>query len=113
MKVIIAGGRKIIDYSLVEKAVKESGFDITEVVSGKARGVDLLGETWAVHHNLPVKLFPADWTKYRNGAGPIRNKQMAEYADALIVVWDGKSSGTADMIENAKKRGLKVYIERV
>ena len=47
MKVIIAGSRGVEDYALVEEAVKQSGFDITEVVSGTARGVDLLGEHWA------------------------------------------------------------------
>lgn len=40
MKVIIAGSRTIEDGSLIEQAVQESGFAITEVVSGCAPGVD-------------------------------------------------------------------------
>ena len=48
MKVIIAGSRDITDYSLVCRAISESKFDITEVISGTARGVDTLGEKWAV-----------------------------------------------------------------
>ena len=40
----------------------------------------------------------------------MRNRQMAENADALIAYWDGESRGTKNMIEEAKKRGLKIPI---
>lgn len=46
MRTIIAGSRSITDYALIQKAVSESGFEITEVVSGGAIGVDRLGERW-------------------------------------------------------------------
>jgi len=110
MKVIIAGSRTITDIELVEKAIEDSPFDITEVVTGCARGVDTLGIKFAWEHMIPKKEFPADWDKYGKAAGFIRNKQMAEYADALIAVWDGKSKGTAHMIDIAKKEGLEVFI---
>ena len=100
MRVIIAGSRNISDRSGLLKAIKQSGFDITEVVSGKARGVDTIGETWAVANDIPIKQFPADWSKHGNAAGPIRNSMMAEYADAAIIIWDGKSAGTLNMIKN-------------
>jgi hypothetical protein len=105
MKIVIAGSRHIIDPSIVEKAIKESGFlgAISEIVSGGARGVDSLAEEYARDTGIPFKLFPADWDKYGKAAGPIRNQQMAEYADALIAVWDGKSKGTLNMINNMKK----------
>jgi hypothetical protein len=86
-------------------------FDITEVVSGGARGVDRLGEEFAVAHHLHVKRFLPNW-KLGRGAGFIRNIEMAEYADALIAIWDGVSRGTAQMIREAKKRGLRVYVFR-
>lgn len=113
MKTIIAGGRDVTDYSAVVSAIKESGFVITEVVSGKARGVDKLGELWAEAYSIPVKLFPADWAKHGRAAGPIRNEQMAKYADALIAVWDGESRGTGDMIKQATKLGLQVFVFRL
>lgn len=110
MKTIIAGSRAIKDYLIVEHAIKESGFQITEVVCGDAPGVDRLGAKWADKHHIPVKHFPADWDKHGKAAGPIRNDQMAKYASALIAVWDGVSSGTEDMIEKAKKRGLSGFV---
>ena len=110
MKVIIAGSRTISDRESVEAAIKASGFEITEVVCGMARGVDTEGFNWAKDNNIPVKEFHADWEKYGRAAGPIRNKQMAEYADALIAFWDGKSRGTKHMIDLAKRANLKVRI---
>lgn len=113
MRTIIAGGRDITDYKLVQKAVKNSGFNITIVISGAQRGVDALGERYAEDNHLPCERYPADWKKFDKSAGPIRNRQMAENADALIAVWDGNSKGTKNMIETAEKFGLKVYVEIV
>lgn len=112
MKTIIAGSRGIKSYRDVCLAVRESGFadSITEVVSGGAAGVDSLGERWARTRNLPVKHFLPDWKAHGKAAGIIRNHQMGDYAQALIAVWDGKSKGTKDMIDYAKKKGLKVFV---
>lgn len=112
MKVIIAGGRDITCPFVVGQAVEASGFTVSEVVSGGARGVDSLGEAWAKANGVGIKSFPADWCKYGRGAGPIRNAEMAEYADALIAIWDGKSPGTADMVRRATEKCLKVYVYR-
>ena len=113
MKVIIAGGRTITDYSLVLSALGESEFTPTEIVSGMAPGVDTLAIQFANENNLPLVEFHADWNKYKRAAGPIRNRQMAEYGDALVAIWDGDSRGTKNMIEEATKRGLKVYVHRI
>lgn len=110
MKVIIAGTRSVDDYGLVVQAVERSGYTITEVVSGCATGIDRLGEQWARANNVPIKEMPANWTQYGNSAGPMRNRQMAEYADAAIIVWDGKSRGTRNMIENMIRRKKPYYI---
>lgn len=109
MKVCIAGSRLITDMELVFKCIGRSKMDITEVVSGGAKGVDLLGEAYAIKHFLPIVPFWADWQKYGKCAGPIRNRQMAEYCNAAIIVWDGESSGTRNMIECMKSLG-KPYI---
>ena len=112
MKVIIAGGRDFNDYLLLLQAVVKANFDVTEVVSGGAKGADSLGELFARDMDLSLKRFPADWDKHGRAAGPIRNGEMAGYADALIAMWDGVSTGTANMIKQAKDRGLKVHVER-
>lgn len=98
MKVVIAGSRSIQKQEDVDYAMSFCPFEITEVVSGGATGVDTLGENWAKANNIPVKVFPAQWDLHGKAAGFIRNEQMAKYADALIAIWDGKSRGTEHMI---------------
>lgn len=113
MKVIVAGSRGVTDYALVERAIHESGFDVTEVVSGTARGVDRLGERWAAEHGIPVAPFPAQWkvgSKQNFGAGLLRNAMMADYADALVAIWDGESRGTKHMIASATANGLRIHV---
>ena len=110
MKVIIAGSRRITNMEHVRKAVSDSGFPITEVVSGTALGVDRLGELWAEENNIPVKPFKPKWDEYGRGAGHIRNAEMAKHADALIAVWNGVSPGTNNMIDMANKMKMPVYV---
>jgi hypothetical protein len=119
VKVIIAGTRTVKDWRTVQVAILESDWqdEVTEVVSGASiddvynsrLSADVLGAIWANFNGIPFVCFPADWTQYGKAAGPIRNEQMAQYADALILVWDGKSKGSADMKRKAQQRGLKIY----
>lgn len=115
MRTIIAGSRWITDATAVYRAIDLSGFKISEVVSGGARGVDAIGEMWAAYWGIPIKRFPAIW-RDKDGqrdmqAGLKRNSEMARYADALIAVWDGRSSGTKHMIDQANYYGLKhIYV---
>ena len=113
MKIIIAGCRHIKNYDLVVQAVKESGFEITEVVCGAANGVDSLGERYAKENGIKLSYFYADWKNLGKKAGYARNEQMGNYGQALIAVWDGKSPGTKHMISYAKKKKLLVYVKNI
>lgn len=117
MKVIIAGLRGFNDYDLfkneLEKLIHNNAIDISEIVSGGASGVDEMAERYADEKMIPIKVFYADWKKYGRGAGPVRNKEMAEYVGekgALIAFWDYKSKGTGSMIKIAKKNNMYIYI---
>lgn len=87
---------------------------IDSVVEGEARGADTLGCKWAESRNIPVKKFPADWTKYGKAAGPIRNQQMLDEGRPDIVVAFhkdiGSSKGTLDMVVRANKAGIPVIV---
>lgn len=114
MRVIIAGSRSITDYQIVEEAVKESGLEISVVISGAARGVDRLGEEYALRHGILLERYPADWDKHGRSAGYVRNTEMAGKADALIAIMDKEGSkGTKHMIQEANKRGLIVHVKLV
>ena len=127
MKVIIAGGRDFEDYEMVKKAIEQSGFDITEVVSGGAKGADSLGERWAGENGIPITKFPAKWNdlkapgvairtnrwgkKYNANAGFDRNGDMAKYVGpegGLIALPGG--NGTKNMIKLANKHKVRVHV---
>ncbi len=126
LKVIIAGGRDFClvegshtkyDFEKVEEALKQIHSILhkhnpdVEIVDGCARGADRVGRIYSNQVlQKRTKEFPAMWDIHGKSAGHIRNAEMADYADALIAFWDGKSRGTANMIENARKRGLKIKI---
>lgn len=113
VRAIIAGGRNITNIGLVHLAITEAveahDWEIIEVVSGGAQGVDRMGEALALQHRRKVKRFPADWHMYGKVAGPIRNKQMGIYADVLILIWDGISPGSANMYETMAKLGKPIW----
>jgi hypothetical protein len=111
-KVIVAGGRDFSDYDLLKSKLDNLlvDRDPVEIVSGTARGADKLGEFYAKRTQLAVALFPANWDLYGKSAGYRRNEEMAEYADALVAFWDGKSRGTKHMIDLANKSGIQVRV---
>lgn len=122
MKVIIAGGRDFewtdehlfkIDHYL-SRYKQDSCLPLfnVEMVTGCAKGADQIPYFYNEWHGVPIKEFPADWDSHGKKAGILRNKEMAQYADALIAFWDGKSRGTKHMIEEAKRQGLKVRVIR-
>lgn len=114
INVIIAGSRSFNDYDLLchecDKILQHYTETEIAVFTGGADGADALGEKYAKERNYTVRRFPADWKTYGRAAGPIRNGQMAEEANILICFWDGKSKGTEDMINKAKKKNIQIFI---
>ncbi len=123
MKTIIAGSRTVgrmgtrswnYDHlaDLVRQAVVESGFEITVVISGGAVGPDRAGEIWAEATETPMEQFKPNW-RLGKGAGLARNCDMVARADAIIALYDGKSTGTLDTIGKMKRSGKKVFVLNV
>lgn len=112
MKLVIAGTRTLkVAPEDILAFICHNKLDLTleEVVSGGAKGIDTNAIAMAKANNLPYKVFEADWNTHGKAAGPIRNKQMADYADALLLIWDGKSKGSANMKSTMKKLNKPVY----
>ncbi len=114
MKLIIAGSRGLGNLQYVDEAYESSPFIATEIVSGGARGVDSLGERYAIHIlKIPVQVFIPSWDTFGKRAGILRNIEMGNYADALLAIWDGSSKGTKHMIEYMKSLSKPVFVYKI
>lgn len=120
MKLIIAGSRDLeltlthLDDIMTELKVPIE--TVTEVVSGGASGIDTLGELWAECRPDPLKMvrFEADWNTHGKAAGPMRNKQMAIYADmALVIMKKGGSPGSKNMKDHMHRMKKPVFVYEV
>jgi len=113
MRLIVAGSRKVTDYDVVKAAIDgliAKGIVINTIIEGAARGVDSLASRYALEHAIENVRVPAEWKIHHRGAGPVRNRKMAEMGNALLAIWDGSSNGTKNMIDCAKNKKLPVYI---
>jgi hypothetical protein len=130
-RVIVCGSRTFWDGRLMfrkldkilaklKRPIIVSGGQSGETWHRKKRiktGADYWGEQWAYAHWHTVKLFPADWEKHGKAAGMIRNKEMVLWAAErkpayCVAMWDGKSPGTLNTINLARKYGLSTIIVR-
>ena len=114
MKLIVAGSRDITDEIVVRCAidfarlylVRDSKPAITELVSGACEGVDRCAEAYAQYEGMPVTQFPADWDRHGKAAGPLRNAEMAKYADAALILRYPESKGSLSMAREARAAGI-------
>lgn len=114
MKVVVCGSRGIDDRAAVRMAIEDADLafgPIEEIVHGGADGVDEIADDIARGIGYDVRVFDAEWEEYGKAAGPMRNAEMAKYADAVVAVWDGRSSGTKNMIDQALVHGLDLIVK--
>lgn len=96
---------------VVFDAIRNLDIKPTLVVEGGAHGADRHARQAARLMGIPVKTFPADWTKHGKRAGGVRNQQMLDTGPELVIAFypsTGITPGTADMIRRAMAAGVPV-----
>lgn len=106
MKLAIVGSRSL----KIENIGDYLPSGVSEIVSGGAKGVDACAAEYARSHQIPLTVFLPDYTRYRKAAPLKRNAEIADYADAALVFWDGFSRGTKRTIELFQKQNKPVQI---
>ena len=108
MKVAVVGSRNVV----VENIEQYLPENITEIISGGAKGVDTYAEVYAKNNNIKITVIKPEYKKYRKGAPLVRNKQIVEMADFVVLIWDGKSNGTRFVLDYCKElnKEHKVFI---
>lgn len=107
--IAIVGSRSFSNYTLLKETI-DSFYDntkITEIVSGGAMGADRLAERYAREHNIKMIILRPKWRDnkgvFNPRAGFIRNEEIVKRAEHIVAFWDGKSTGTQNSINHAKK----------
>lgn len=112
MNLIIAGSRDLTPIDLINRFAGklDRKYGVSHVVSGKARGVDTAGEFWAVEHGKQIIDMPADWDRHGKKAGILRNVEMLQQADIILVIMHNDSRGSTHMATIAKASGKPTYV---
>ena len=103
MKLSVIGSRSFNNYELLKKIIIEKYPTVKVIVSGGARGADQLAEKFAVEMGLKKEIYLPDWNLHGKSAGFIRNRSIIENCDMVVAFWDGKSKGTKNSIDLAKR----------
>lgn len=113
---LVCGSRSVTDADEARFLVEDADLlfgPLEEVIHGGARGVDRHAHRAARGMGHRVRVFEADWDEHGKAAGPIRNSEMVEEADAVAALWDGESAGTKDTVDKALDAGLDVLVKVV
>ena len=80
------------------------------IISGGAKGVDLLSELYAAEKGHKTEIYLPDYNTYSGKVAPLkRNQQIVNACDMLIAITTG-SNGTAYTIKLAEKQNKPVRI---
>ena len=101
-KLAIIGSRTFNDQKLFDKTLAFLPKPVM-IVSGGAKGADSFGAQYAADNNIPALIHSPDWEKHGKAAGFIRNEFIVRDCDVVLAFWDGKSNGTRDSLNHAKK----------
>ncbi len=112
MKKLIVTGlrtceRKDLVFAEISKYISEIG-GVDEIVSGGSKGVDAYTRQYAEEHSIKFKEFAPDFQSHINAATFIRDSDMAEYATHLLVLSNGISKESKNLIAEARSHNLQV-----
>jgi hypothetical protein len=114
MKLAVIGSRNFSDSHLLTKCLNmlNEEYQLTTIVSGGAKGADIMGQRWAEIRGIETEIYLPDWENLGKRAGILRNKDIVEASDIIIAFWDGISNGTRNSIDVAHslRKPVIVYI---
>ncbi len=109
MRLLISGSRGITDFDLAPYIPS----DTDTIICGGASGIDRLAEEYADTHHLSKMILHPQYRRFGRAAPLKRNEEMVEMADAVLIIWDGKSKGTRYTMELARKTGHEIQVVTV
>ncbi|WP_461085459.1 hypothetical protein [Spirosoma flavus] len=111
MKTALLASRQLTSadhYVQVKTALDQLG--TTHLLHGAEGAGKQHAETWATETGKPETGYAPNWKEHGRAAGPIRGKKLVSDADNVLALWDGKSTGTANELKEAKRQGKRVQL---
>lgn len=127
MKILVTGSRHWKDYDTISRgltvAIETLIAKFPEdknivLIHGAAPGADSLAAKFMTNatkflaskgYHVTIDAHPADWDKYRNAAGPIRNREMVELKPDICVAFVAPDSkGTVGCMKMCTEAGIEI-----
>lgn len=117
-RLAVVGTRDFSDFVYIKDKINSLGLDINLIVSGGAKGVDMVAEAYARWYGIPLLVFPVGygddqkfgWSTHGRAAGVIRNQKIVDACDEVIAFPKEGGRGTQDTMRKAEKAGKKLHI---
>ena len=110
-RIIVCGSRGYQNRERVWQVLDEYVDDDPTIVTGACgTGADRFAIEAGYGLGLEVETHPAEWDKYGNAAGPIRNRYMGALGAELLIAF-GEGRGTNHMVSVAESREIPVRRE--
>lgn len=118
-RVLVCGGRdydnrerlfRVLDQALQAATLAGKSFTL---IHGGCRGADTLAHVWATERQITIqggdiRVYEADWERYKKAAGPIRNKLMLTSEHPHVIIACKGGNGTAHMMKIGREAGVPV-----
>lgn len=95
--------------SVVSALQKSGELVVGEICSGGARGADRCARRFAMA-SPEIDLKECEPKGSMKEDYFARNEQIVQHSDVLLALWDGASTGTANALMHARKKGLPTYV---
>lgn len=114
--ILICGDRLWKDRELVRTVLEplKEEYSRVRIIHGNCEGADKIAGKIGKSLGYHVRKFRADWERYGNAAGPIRNREMITSQKITLVFAFheniSESRGTKNMINQAIKKKIPVLL---
>jgi predicted Rossmann fold nucleotide-binding protein DprA/Smf involved in DNA uptake len=111
MRVAVVGSRSL-DERCRKVLSEHMPAGASEIISGGATGVDTFAEQHAAEYGLLMTVIRPDYKTYDRQAPLIRNSQIVSMSDFVLILWDGISRGSLNVIMTCirTKKPFKVLL---
>jgi hypothetical protein len=107
MILAVVGSRDFVDIGKVDNYLNQNPPD--KIITGGARGVDTAAENWAKKNNIPYEVIrPKDPNVKQDYI--LRNIDIINKAEAVVVFYDGSSPGSTFVIKHCKMKNKPLTI---